>query len=146
MGQVVYRHNISFQFLQHNESNHLHKTRTCDKLMQTFSNQTTNHRSKATNCFFGNDSYIAMFHWISLNCEAMTIWRWWAPLYSLDTILAHTFLIFQSLKSQKKWLILDNPKGLTNINIWTSEATWRCVSSRSREIHMIMPMWIALRS
>jgi hypothetical protein len=87
-----------------------------------------------------------MFHWIFLNCKAMSIWRWWAPLYSLNTILAHTFLIFQSSKSQNKWLILDNPKGLTNINIWTSEATWRCVSSRSREIHMIMPMWIALRS
>jgi hypothetical protein len=34
------------------------------------------------------------------------------------------------LKFQNKWLILDNPKGLANINIWASEATWHCVNFR----------------
>jgi hypothetical protein len=44
MGQVAYRHDTSFQFFQHIESNHMHKTRTCNRLMQTLSNQITNHQ------------------------------------------------------------------------------------------------------
>jgi hypothetical protein len=45
MGQVVYQNDISFQFVQHTELNHLHKIKICDKLERTFWNQTTNHHN-----------------------------------------------------------------------------------------------------
>jgi hypothetical protein len=79
--------------------------------------------------------------WIA---EQWIILGWWAPLNSPDTILAHTLLNLQSLKSQNKWFDPKNPTRLTNINIWISEATWHCVNSQSRKIHTIMPVWIAL--
>jgi hypothetical protein len=84
-----------------------------------------------------------MFHWVSLNCRAMSIWWWWAPLNSPNTT-PHTHNWTFNLKSKKKWLILNNPTGFTNINIWANEATWRCINFWSREIHTIMFVWIAL--
>jgi len=59
----------------------------------------------------------------------------------LHTPSSHKFLNLQSLKSQNKCLIFNNPIGLANINIWTSEATWCWVNFRSKEILLIMFMW-----
>ncbi len=98
----------------------------------------------ATNYFSSNDSGVTMFHRIFLNCRAMSIWRWWAPSNSPHTIPAHTLLNLKSLKSQNKCLIPNNPTWFAIINIWTNEATWHCVNFRSREIHKIMLVWIAL--
>ncbi len=97
-----------------------------------------------TNCFFGNDYGIGMFHRAFLNCKAMSIQWWWAPLNSPHTIPTHTLLNLQSLKSQNKCVIPNNPIGLASINIWTIETTWGCINSRLREIHIIMLMWIVL--
>jgi hypothetical protein len=97
----------------------------------------------AMNYFLGNDLSVTMFHWVSLICRTMIIWWWWAPLNSPYTIPTHKLLNLQSLKSQNKCLIPNNPIWLANVNVWTSEATWRCVNFRSIEILTIMLMWIA---
>ncbi len=97
----------------------------------------------ATNYFFGYDYGITMFHWVSLNCKTMNIRRWCAPFNSPHTIPTHKLLNLQPLKSQNKCFIFNNPIGLANINIWTYKATWHCVNSRFKKIHMNMFVWIA---
>jgi hypothetical protein len=147
MGQVAHQHNTSFQFLQQNESNHLHKPKLVTdwcRPIQIRPQTIVAWTRYATNYFSSNDYGIAMFHWIFLNCRTKSISQWWAPLNFPHTIPTHTFLNLQSLKSQNKCLIPNIPSRLTSINIWISKASWRCINFQLKDIHTIILVWIAL--